>query len=105
MSRWSIQRCAALLILLATGISAAQAEELGRLFFSAEERRVLNQKRAVPALDLARESLLKQERAASDEPTESVPLPPPKVTGRVTRSSGNDTVWMNHHPQYKRGKQ
>ena len=104
MSRRSIQRCTALLILLATGIPAAQAEELGRLFFSADERRVLNQKRALPAPDLARESLLKQELAASDEPTESVPLPPPKVTGRVTRSSGNDTVWMNHHPQYKRGK-
>ena len=104
MSRWSIQRCTALLILLATGIPAAQAEELGRLFFSADERRVLNQKRALPVPDLARESLLKQERAASGEPTESVPLPPPKVTGRVTRSSGNDTVWMNHQPQYKRGK-
>ena len=104
MSRWSIRRCTALLILLATRIPAAQAEELGRLFFSADERRVLNQKRALPAPDLAREALPKQELAAGDEPTESVPLPPPKVTGRVTRSSGNDTVWMNHHPQYKRGK-
>ena len=104
MSRWSIRSCAVLLILLATRIPAAQAEELGRLFFSADERRALNQKRALPAPDLAREALSKQELAASDEPTESVPLPPPKVTGRVTRSSGNDTVWMNHHPQYKRGK-
>ena len=105
MSRRSIQRCTALLILLATRIPAAEAEELGRLFFSAEERWVLNQKRALPAPDLARETLPKQELAASDEPTESVPLPAPKVTGRVTRSSGNDTVWMNHQPQYKRGKQ
>ncbi len=105
MSRRSIQRCTSLLILLATRIPAAQAEELGRLFFGAEERRVLNQKRALPAPDLAQEALPKQEPAAGDEPTESVPLPPPKVTGRVTRSSGNDTVWINHHPQYKRGKQ
>ena len=105
MSRWSIRSCTVLLILLVTRIPAAQAEELGRLFFSADERRVLNQKRALPAPDLAREALPKQELAAGDEPTESVPLPPPKVTGRVTRSSGNDTVWMNHHPQYKRGKQ
>ena len=100
MSRRFIQRCTALLILLATRIPAAQAEELGRLFFSADERRVLNQKRALPAPDVAREALPKQELAASDEPTESVPLPPPKVTGRVTRSSGNDTVWMNHSPNY-----
>ena len=104
MSRRSIQRCTALLILLATRIPAAEAEELGRLFFSAEERRVLNQKRALPAPDLAREALLKQDLAASFDSMESVPLPPPKVTGRVTRSSGNDTVWMNHQPQYKRGK-
>ena len=104
MSRWSIRRCTALLILLVTRIPAAQAAELGRLFFSADERRVLNQKRALPAPDVARKALSKQELAAGDEPTESVPLPPPKVTGRVTRSSGNDTVWMNHHPQYKRGK-
>ena len=104
MSRRSIQRCTALLILLATRIPAAEAEELGRLFFSAEERWVLNQKRALPAPDLAREALLKQDLAASFDSMESVPLPPPKVTGRVTRSSGNDTVWMNHQPQYKRGK-
>ena len=105
MSTRSILRCTALLILLATRIPAAQTEELGRLFFSAQERQLLNQKRALPAPDLARESLAKQELAASPELTESVPLPPPKVTGRVTRSSGNDTVWINHHPQYKRGKQ
>ncbi len=104
MSTRSILRCTALLILLAPGMPAAPAEELGRLFFRADERRVLNQKRALPAPYVAREALPKQELAASDEPTESVPLPPPKVTGRVTRSSGNDTVWMNHHPQYNRGK-
>ncbi len=104
MSRWSIRSCAVLLILLVTRIPAAQAEELGRLFFSADERRLLNQKRALPAPDVARKALSKQELAAGDESTESVPLPPPKVTGRVTRSSGNDTVWMNHQPQYKRGK-
>ena len=105
MSGLSIRGCAALLMLFPVGISTATAAELGRLFFSAQERQLLNQKRALPAPDLARESLAKQERSASPELMESVPLPPPKVTGRVTRSSGNDTVWINHHPQYKRGKQ
>ena len=104
MSRWSIQRCTALLILLATGIPAAQAEELGRLFFSAVERQVLNQKRSLPAPDKTDGSLPTQKPAASFDSMESVPLPAPKVTGRVTRSSGNDTVWINHQPQYKRGK-
>ncbi len=105
MSRRSMQKCTALLILLATGIPDAQADELGRLFFSAEERRLLNQKRVLPAPDLAREALSKQELVASAKVMESVTLPEPKVTGKVIRSSGNNTVWMNHRPQYKRGKQ
>ena len=104
MSKWPVRTCTALLIVLATQVPGVQAEELGRLFFNAQERQLLNQKRALPAPDVAREALSKKELAAVDEPTESVPLPPPKVTGRVTRSSGNDTVWINHQPQYKRGK-
>ena len=94
------RRSWALLLLLLLVFPSVIAEELGRLFFSAEERQVLNQKRSLPAPDLAREALSKQELVASDEPTESVRLPPPKVTGRVTRSSGNDTVWINHSPNY-----
>ena len=98
------RRSWALLLLLLLAFPSVIAEELGRLFFSAEERQVLNQKRSLPAPDKTDGSLPTQKPAASFDSMESVPLPPPKVTGRVTRSSGNDTVWINHQPQYKRGK-
>ena len=82
------------------------ADELGRLFFSAEERQILNQKRIAPIREAKLESVPKadSEPTAALAPAESVPLPPPKITGQVLRSSGNNTIWMNHFPQYKRGK-
>ena len=98
------RRSWALLLLLLLAFPSVIAEELGRLFFSAEERQVLNQKRSLPAPDKTDGSLPTQKPAASFDSMESVPLSAPKVTGRVTRSSGNDTVWINHQPQYKRGK-
>ena len=94
-----------LLLLLLLAFPSVIAEELGRLFFSAVERQVLNQKRSLPAPDKTAGSLPIQKPAASFDSMESVPLPAPKVTGQVTRSSGNNTVWVNHHPQYKRGRQ
>ncbi len=99
------RRSWALLLLLSLAFPSVIAEELGRLFFSAEERQVLNQKRSLPAPDKTAGSLPIQKPAASFDSMESVPLPAPKVTGQVTRSSGNNTVWVNHHPQYKRGRQ
>jgi hypothetical protein len=84
------------------------AEELSRLFFDKQERQILNQKRSlVPpvAVQGAGPKITpSREPTASLEPTEPVPLPAPKVTGQVIRSSGNNTIWLNHNPRYKRGR-
>ena len=83
------------------------AEEIGRLFFSAEQRQILQQQRAAPLPLPPPETPAKAKSAvtAKQEPAESVPVTPPKITGKVLRSSGNNTVWLDHKPQYKRGWQ
>lgn len=95
------------MLLLCSFAAITNAEEIGRLFFSADERRVMNQKRSEPIRQKQRDVAQKSsaELAGEIEPTESVPLPPPKITGQVIRSSGHNTVWVNHFPQYKRGRQ
>jgi hypothetical protein len=84
----------------------SRAADLGRLFFSADERRIMNQKRVAPMRETKRDVAPKasEESTAVLEPAESVQLPPPKITGQVIRSSGNNTVWVNHYPQYKRAR-
>lgn len=88
------------------GLSPAGSAEMGRLFFTPQERQALNQKRLRAQASGAHKTDAKSdaELMADAEPIESVPLPPPKITGKVTRSSGNNTLWVNHYPQYKRGR-
>ncbi len=68
----------ALAVLLSAG--AAQAEELGRLFFTPEQRQ---------ALDARRKARL------PDRPAAAVASPTVRLDGYVRRSSGRSTVWVN----------
>jgi hypothetical protein len=92
------------LVILSGFAQQTSADELGRLFFSAEERRLLDQKRTTPSQVSSKESMpkLKTESTAKLEPAESVLLAPPTITGRVIRSSGNNTIWFNETPNYRR---
>lgn len=63
------------------------AEPLGRLFFSPDERAMLDQQRQKGGGDLP--SIL-------DTPTEHITL-----NGLVRRSSGKTTVWINRLPQHE----
>ena len=78
----------------------AQAEELARLFFGTQERQVLNQKRLASAKSHA--SIERKNAKVEEQVSESMPVPAPKITGRVIRSSGNNTVWVNRSPNYVR---
>ena len=69
---------AALLLLLPAGQAAAQ--ELGRLFFTPEQR---------DALDARRKARL------PDKPAASAPSPTTRIDGYVQRSRGKSTVWVN----------
>jgi hypothetical protein len=80
------------------------AAELGRLFFSPAERKAMNEKRLSPTFKPVARAI-KSNRSEPDaedsaEVSESVRLPEPKITGKVTRSSGNNTIWINHSPNY-----
>ena len=68
----------ALLFLLPAGQAAAQ--ELGRLFFTPEQR---------DALDARRKARL------PDKPAASAPAPTTRIDGYVQRSRGKSTVWVN----------
>lgn len=67
--------------LLAAG--AASAQELGRLFFTPEQR---------AALDARRKARL------PDKPTVQRESPTTRVDGYVARSSGRSTVWVDGEP-------
>ena len=88
------------------GMAPLNAAELGRLFFSAAERKAMNEKRALPPLKpiatVAKKESVESDVKESAEASESVRLPNPKMTGKVIRSSGNNTIWFNQYPQYKR---
>jgi hypothetical protein len=76
-----MRRCAALLlagVLLAP--RALPAQELGRLFFTPEQRE---------ALDARRKARL------PDKPAALAPSPTTRVDGSVQRSSGRSTVWID----------
>lgn len=83
----------ALIFLLAFAISTPvlSAETLGRLFFTPEQRALLDNAR-------------KQKIKLADEPetpaAQPAPPPPPpedmSVNGLVTRSDGGSTVWINN---------
>lgn len=68
--------------LLALGAAGAQAQELGRLFFTPEQR---------AALDARRKARVPDKPAAAPV-TES---PVTRIDGAVRRSGGKSTVWVN----------
>jgi hypothetical protein len=73
---------AALAILIAALLPAAgaSAQELGRLFFSPEQR---------AALDARRKARL------PDRPAQAAPSPTTRIDGTVKRSGGKSTVWVD----------
>lgn len=71
---------ALVLLALAFAAGAAQAEELGRLFFTPEQR---------AALDARRRARL------PDNPVSAAARPVTRVDGFVKRSAGPSTVWIN----------
>jgi hypothetical protein len=76
-------RCAALLALLCAAGAAQAADELGRLFFTPEQR---------AALDARRKARL------PDKPAPVLAAPTTRVDGYVKRSNGPSTVWVNGEP-------
>ncbi|MFA5914618.1 MAG: hypothetical protein WC830_13780 [Burkholderiales bacterium] len=74
-----------LLLLCLAAPAAAAAEELGRLFFTPQQRQDLDRRRA-------------SNRAEEEAP--QIKEGPLTLDGRVQRSSGRTTTWINGVPQY-----
>jgi len=73
-----------LLLALATASPLAVAtEELGRLFFTPEQRRTLDARRKA---------------RVPDKPAAVAPSPRLRLDGYVKRSGGKSTVWVNSEP-------
>jgi hypothetical protein len=70
--------------LLAAGATAAGAQELGRLFFTPQQRAELDARRKARVPDRAAEALIES--------------PSTTLDGYVKRSHGNSTVWLNGKP-------
>lgn len=77
-----MRRLAGLVLALACG--AAHAEDLGRLFFTPEQRQ---------ALDARRKARLPDKPAAA-----AIASPTMRLDGYVKRSGGRSTVWVNGLP-------
>ena len=75
-----MMRTALLALLLLVPAGQAAAQELGRLFFTPEQR---------DALDARRKARL------PDKPAASAPSPTTRIDGYVQRSRGKSTVWVN----------
>jgi hypothetical protein len=92
--------------IMLVSIPSLHADELGRLFFSPAERKAMNERRASPPpkpiANAPKKESVEPDVQESTEAGESVRLPNPKMTGKVIRSSGNNTIWFNQYPQYKR---
>ena len=73
------------LVLLSLAAPAAAADELGRLFFTPEQRQDLDRRRA-------------SNRAEEEAP--QIREGPLILDGRVQRSSGRTTTWINGAPEY-----
>jgi hypothetical protein len=73
-------RHALVLLLFSLAASVSAAEELGRLFFTPEQR---------AALDARRKARM------PDRPTAAVASPVTRIDGYVKRSGGPSTVWLN----------
>jgi hypothetical protein len=81
--RTAITLAALLAVLL--GGAGARAQELGRLFFTPEQR---------AALDARRKARVPDKPAAAPQ----VESPITRVNGAVQRSGGRSTVWVNGEP-------
>lgn len=75
-----MRRAATLLLCAVLAPGAAPAQELGRLFFTPEQR---------AALDARRKARL------PDKPAALAPSPTTRIDGSVTRSSGRATLWVD----------
>ncbi len=71
---------AAVLLALCLGTGFAHAEELGRLFFTPEQRQALDARRKA---------------RVPDKPAAAVASPTLRLDGYVKRSGGRSTVWVN----------
>ena len=71
------------LVAAACVASPASAQELGRLFFTPEQRAALDQRRAA---------------RLPDKPALAQESPTTRVDGFVARSSGRSTVWVDGEP-------
>jgi hypothetical protein len=71
---------AALLLCAALAPRAAIAQELGRLFFTPEQRAALDERRRA---------------RLPDKPAARAPSPTTRIDGSVRRSSGKSTVWLD----------
>jgi hypothetical protein len=76
----------ALALLCLTAPAGAPAEELGRLFFTPQQREDLDRRRAT--------------NRAEEEAPPQIKEGPLTLNGQVQRSSGRTTTWINGAPQY-----
>ncbi|MDO8071812.1 hypothetical protein O3299_09735 [Janthinobacterium sp. SUN176] len=87
-----VLRTRILCALLAGAALTAQAQPLGRLFLSPQQRAQLDAQRyGPPPPDPA--------LAAPTPPPPPPPAPPVELNGVVQRSSGRSTVWLNQEAQ------
>ena len=73
----------ALVVLALVAPSASSAQELGRLFFTPEQRQALDARRKA---------------RVPDKPAATVASPTVRLDGYVKRSGGRSTVWVNGEP-------
>lgn len=84
MTRPRPARCISLLVLLAAlaAPARANADELGRLFFTPQQRQELD-----------------RQRNTNEKQSDTVVERSVTINGQVTRSSGRSTTWVNGVPQ------
>lgn len=90
-----ITRSRLALVLLAAIASPAHADDLGRLFFSAAERRALDSARATAALPAPPPSVSSMDVHLLQDSPPGITTPPLTVNGIVSRRFGPSSVWVN----------
>ena len=73
-------------LLQASTAFTSNAETLGRLFFTPQDRAVL---------DRARQGIVEK-----PDQNEMAPSAPPKINGYVARSDGQVTLWVDNEPKF-----